>query len=283
MEVVHSGSKALEVSGRTASWAGPHQNIKAILEAAGQGTTFAVSAWMRTQNPAGAQAKFTIYINAGTGVVYLPASQPQGVNNGGYSQISGLVTVSWAEPLLDARIYIETNEAAGFFVDDVSMVEPAPAPPPPDLLTNGDMESGVDPWNCNWNCVLSSETTIVHGGTASLEVANRTASWAGPHQTITSALNSLGSGATVEASAWVRTTNSGGAQAKLTVYLNSASGVQYIPLSAFQAIFPTAFTEVSGTATLSWQAPLNEARIYLETNESADFLVDDFHLLPATP
>ncbi|MFC7483994.1 family 43 glycosylhydrolase [Luedemannella flava] len=56
------------------------------------------------------------------------------------------------------------------------------------VLTNGDMESGTTGWGVFGAGTLASDTSVVRGGSRSLAITGRTASWNGPSQNVTSKL-----------------------------------------------------------------------------------------------
>ena len=70
------------------------------------------------------------------------------------------------------------------------------------VLVNGDLEGGTNGWAAFGAGTLSSNTSVVHGGTRSLLYTGRTASWNGVSQNVTSVLTN---GKNYATSVWVRT------------------------------------------------------------------------------
>jgi hypothetical protein len=140
------------------------------------------------------------------------------------------------------------------------------------VLANADMEAGTTGWTAFGSGTLASNTSVVHGGTRSLLYTGRTASWNGTSQTVTSALTN---GRTYATSAWVRT-QSGTPTAKVTLALTANGSTSYLSLTPATAVNPNGWTQLTGTATVSWTGTLTDARFYVETTSGTDsFYVDD--------
>src|SRR5690349_8414094 len=95
------------------------------------------------------------------------------------------------------------------------------------LLTNAAMESGTTGWSAGGAGTLTSNTSVVHGGTRSLSYTGRTASWNGPSQSATSLLTN---GASFTTSVWMRT-QSGTPTGKVTLALTANGTTNYIALA----------------------------------------------------
>src|SRR5512134_3542918 len=131
----------------------------------------------------------------------------------------------------------------------------APATQTGDILTNGNMESGATGWSVFGAGTLASNTSVVHGGTRSLLHTGRTASWNGPTQSLTSKLVNGGSYTT---SIWVRT-QSGTPSAKVTLQLTANGTTSYITVAPAKTVNSTGWTQLTGTATVSWSGTLSAA------------------------
>ncbi|WP_211241482.1 non-reducing end alpha-L-arabinofuranosidase family hydrolase [Cystobacter fuscus] len=139
------------------------------------------------------------------------------------------------------------------------------------LLTNAGMESGTTGWSAMGAGTPASNTSVVHGGTRSLSYTGRTASWNGPSQSVTSL---LANGASFTTSVWMRT-QSGAPTAKVTLALTANGTTNYITL-AQGAVNASAWTQLTGTTTVSWTGTLSSATIYVETLADTDsFFIDD--------
>jgi glycosyl hydrolase family 62/carbohydrate binding protein with CBM4/9 domain len=139
------------------------------------------------------------------------------------------------------------------------------------LLTNADMESGTTGWSVFGAGSLASNTSVVHGGTHSLLRTGRTASWNGTAQAVTSVLSNNG---TYTTSVWMRT-QSGTPTGRVTLRVTAGGTTNYVTL-AQGAVNSSGWTQLSGTATVSWTGALTSATFYVETAASTDsFYVDD--------
>jgi hypothetical protein len=114
--VVHSGADSLLLTGRTASWNGPSQDLTSKVI---NGKSYTTSVWMRTQSgtPTG---KVTLAVTANGTTNYITLAQGA-VNPSGWTLLTGTTTVSWSGTLSSARIYVETSSGTdSFYIDDAS-------------------------------------------------------------------------------------------------------------------------------------------------------------------
>ncbi|GAA0835763.1 family 43 glycosylhydrolase [Streptosporangium amethystogenes subsp. fukuiense] len=139
------------------------------------------------------------------------------------------------------------------------------------LLTNGTMENGTAGWTSSGG-TLSSATDVAHAGSRSLLNSGRTAAWQGPHQNVTSALTN---GKSYTTSVWVRS-QSGTPSAKATLTLTADGTTNYLQLTPAQTVNTNGWTQLTGTATVSWTGTLTNASFYVETAAGTDGLyIDD--------
>ncbi|GAA5051534.1 hypothetical protein HNP84_006433 [Thermocatellispora tengchongensis] len=139
------------------------------------------------------------------------------------------------------------------------------------LLTNGDMESGTTGWGASGG-TLSSVTSPVHGGARALTITGRTASWNGTTQDVTAKLTN---GKSYTTSVWVRS-QSGTPSAKATLAVTADGTTGYLPLTPATTVNSGGWTELTGTATVSWSGTLTRATFYVETTAGIDgFSIDD--------
>ena len=115
--VVHGGTRSLLLTGRTAAWNGPSQNLASRLT---NGRSYTARVWMRTQSGA-PTGKVTLALTANGTTTYLNLAQGA-VNSSGWTLLTGTRTVSWNGTLSLARFYVETTAGTdSFFIDDASM------------------------------------------------------------------------------------------------------------------------------------------------------------------
>ncbi|MET8466777.1 family 43 glycosylhydrolase [Micromonospora zamorensis] len=140
------------------------------------------------------------------------------------------------------------------------------------VLTNGNVESGTTGWGVNGSGTLSTNTSVVHGGSGSLSITGRTSAWNGPSQDVTSKLTN---GKSYTTSVWVRA-QSGTPSAKATIALTANGTTNYLQLTPTADVNVNGWTQLTGTATVSWSGTLTGATFYVETAAGADsLLVDD--------
>ena len=145
-------------------------------------------------------------------------------------------------------------------------------PTNPELLTNGNIESGTTGWSVFGSGNLSADTSVVHGGTRSLLITGRTAAWNGPRQVVTSLLTN---GKSYTTSVWVRA-QTGTASAKVTLQLTANGSSSFVSLTPSTAVNASGWTLLSGTATVSWTGTLSSANLYVETaSGTSSFFIDD--------
>ncbi|MFB9474141.1 family 43 glycosylhydrolase [Nonomuraea salmonea] len=140
-----------------------------------------------------------------------------------------------------------------------------------ELLTNGGMEDGTTGWTTSGG-TLSAATGVAHAGSRSLLNSGRTAAWNGPHQNVTAKLTN---GRSYTTSVWVRS-QSGSPSAKATLTITADGTTSYHQLTPARTVGTNGWTELTGTATVSWTGTLTNASFYVETAAGTDGLyVDD--------
>jgi hypothetical protein len=238
--------------------------------------------WIKVKGVAfGAGAtSFTARVASGTsgGQVELHLDSPTGTlvgtctvpGTGGWqSWVSVSCPVSGASGTHD--LYLRFAGGTGFLLN-VNWWQFTGAGGGGNLLTNGDMESGTTGWAAFGAGTVSSTTSAVHGGSRSLSITGRTASWNGISQDVTSKLTN---GKSYTTSVWVRT-QTGSPSAKVTLALTANGATSYIQLTPATTVNSSGWTLLSGTATVSWSGTLSGATFYVETASGTDaFSIDD--------
>jgi arabinoxylan arabinofuranohydrolase len=116
--VAHGGARSLLVTGRTASWNGPGQDLTGRLIS---GRTYTTNVWVRAQTGT-PSVKVTLAATAGGATNYVQLTPATAVNAGGWTLLSGTATVSWTGALSNATLYVETTSGTdSFYIDDVSI------------------------------------------------------------------------------------------------------------------------------------------------------------------
>ncbi len=115
---VHGGARSLLLTGRTASWNGPSQDVTSKLT---NGKSYTTSVWVRSQSGT-PSAKVTLAVTANGSTSYVPLAPATAVNANGWTLLSGTATVSWSGTLTGATLYVETTAGTdGLSVDDASL------------------------------------------------------------------------------------------------------------------------------------------------------------------
>ncbi|MGW4155415.1 family 43 glycosylhydrolase [Micromonospora chersina] len=116
--VAHGGAASLSVSGRTASWNGPSQDVTSKLT---NGRSYTTTLWVRSQSGT-PTVKATVALTANGTTNYVSLTPGTAVNPDGWTRLTGTATVSWSGTLSGATFYVETASGTdGFSVDDVSL------------------------------------------------------------------------------------------------------------------------------------------------------------------
>ena len=115
--VVHGGASSLSLTGRTASWNGPSQDMTSRLTS---GRSYTTSVWVRSQSGT-PTAKATLSVTANGTTNYVQLTPATAVNSNGWTLLSGTATVSWSGTLTGARFYVETTSGTdSLYFDDAS-------------------------------------------------------------------------------------------------------------------------------------------------------------------
>ncbi|HMG20345.1 MAG TPA: carbohydrate binding domain-containing protein, partial [Kofleriaceae bacterium] len=105
-----------------------------------------------------------------------------------------------------------------------------------------------------------------------LLITGRTAAWNGPGQVVTTKLTN---GKSYAMTVWVRA-QTGNPSAKATLSLTANGTTSFVSLTPATAVNTTGWTQLSGTATVSWSGTLTSATLYVETAAGTDgLLIDD--------
>ncbi|HEX6681758.1 MAG TPA: endo-1,4-beta-xylanase [Candidatus Limnocylindrales bacterium] len=272
---VHSGSKALKVTGRTANWVGPAQGVTVGLNG-----RYDASAWVRLATPGTATAELRLKVWTSTGQVTIPLGSAA-VSDTGWTRIrADNIPVTFTGSFSKAEFWVDT--AAGtpdLLVDDVVFNVHATPPTGVDLLTNGDVENGGANWFCFSPCASSAVTSPLHTGGQALRATNRTYEWTGPAQGV-QLTNNTG----YKTSAWIRLADGAPpttALIKVKLYF-SDNTTATVPLAS-GTVTAGAWTQVhANDIQLGWTKTLTRADWWISTTSGADDLyVDDAALQPA--
>ncbi|BCY07085.1 endo-1,4-beta-xylanase [Actinoplanes sp. L3-i22] len=153
--------------------------------------------------------------------------------------------------------------------------------PTPITVLTSDFEDGtVQGWGGRSAEVLTNSTAVAHGGTHSLAVTGRTATWNGPALSV---LGTFTKGTAYTISAWVRLAD-GSDNARLSVERRTAGTATYETVVGNTAVTATGWVNLTGHYTLS--ADVDFLSVYVETASTTGSLyLDDVtaSYVPALP
>lgn len=180
------------------------------------------------------------------------------------------------DPLHGVRMYAKAIVGDAVRVTSV-MLNPQTVP---NLLKNGDMESGLSGWDCTgWAaaayCDLNHTGGDPHLGNKSTEVKNRDADWTGITQDVT---NTIAGDTTYYVESWLKMKDSAD-WARVCLYVKS-TGSGTARFSTGWTVVGTTWTLASGTMTPTWSGELSAAHLYIETAvTNQNFFADDVVLV----
>ncbi len=262
----HTGKRALEASGRTATWQGPGTNLTAVVQ---PGWTYEASAWVsikgKRKDAARLSAKLTCVGEEPTYVTLAAVT----AKKDDYKRLAGTLALPLCE-LEEVLLYAE-GPAAGVEVllDDVAL-RPLSEPLGPNLVANGDFESGISGWVA-WAGTIAP-SSIAHSGAGSVIVTARTDSWQGP---VTDLLSNATPGATYQVRGFARVQGAASAPVSVTVASTCAGEpTSYTPVAGAVGTDQD-FVEVGGS-TLVPPCELTGLSLYFEGPPAGvDLIVDD--------
>jgi hypothetical protein len=176
------------------------------------------------------------------------------------------------DPNGEVRVYGKGLSGDAVWIYSVT-VQPPPAGLNPNLITNGDLETGAAaPWVNGGDCTVaaSADGTVVHSGLWGMEVTNRLTADAGPEQTL---ISPIVSGSTYYVSLWVKMRELPDT-VSITLSLSTMGGPQDLEIARAQV--DTSWTHLMGTVTPTWSGSLLNASVSVRTDSTLkDFVLDD--------
>ena len=117
--VVHSGSYAGMVQGRTATWNGIAQSVAGVMQ---PGQLYNLSVWVRLAAADTETIQLTLKQVDGSGTAYRAIASGT-VSSNAWTQLSGQCTLSVSGTLTDLTVYVEvpSSATAAFEVDDLTL------------------------------------------------------------------------------------------------------------------------------------------------------------------
>ncbi len=160
---------------------------------------------------------------------------------------------------------------------------PAAAGTAPVTVLTSDFEDGsTQGWTPRGGATVAPSGTVAHGGTGSLAVTGRTATWQGPSLDV---LGTVEKGTQYTVSAWVRLAPGAAADsARISMHRATGGTVSYDQVAGNTAVTDGAWTQLTGRYTLATDA--DGLGLYVETaSTTGAFFLDDVTVsyVPATP
>ncbi|MFO1476512.1 MAG: carbohydrate binding domain-containing protein [Verrucomicrobiota bacterium] len=115
--VVHSGTYAASVTGRTQTYMGIAQSFAGAMTS---GQTYTISAWLRLASGSSQTMQLTMQKADGAGTTYTPIASGS-VNTSGWTQLSGQYTFTYSGSLTTLTLYAEmpSSSSNSYYIDDV--------------------------------------------------------------------------------------------------------------------------------------------------------------------
>lgn len=268
------GAQSAIVTGRTATYQGPHFDLTGVVE---QGATYAFSAFARVSGAVSDAVKLSAYVQCeGDADRYLTIDTGTATDSK-WTLLEGEVRLPAVHDcvMTTMRLYAE-GPAAGvdLYIDNVWGRQTAEAPVVENLITNSDFEAGISPWTSAFGGTISVSTAQAHGGSQSAVLTGRTSDSQGLHYDLTSTVEM---GATYVFSTFARI-SAASDPVKLTARLQ-CDGLtdQFLTLDSATAN-DTAWTFLRGELVMPAAVDcfLNDARIYVEGPAAGvDVYIDD--------
>lgn len=280
--VAHGGTRSLLTTGRTATFNGPSLNLTSKLLA---GATYQITGWARLSagTPA-TQVKLSMQRTAGGSTSYdsVGASAATGVSDSAWTQITGLYAFAEPQPT-NLVLYVESSSAtASYYLDDVTvtLISGPPGLPPNTTGLSSNFETGAQGW-AGRGATLATTTESAHGGSQALLATARQGSWAGPSYDVT---NLMFNGSTYTVTAWARLPASAGSatsQLKLSLQRDAGTITTYHTVVNSTAVSASGWTRL--TATYPVALANSKLTLYVESNDTQPFLIDDVQISYVPP
>jgi GH35 family endo-1,4-beta-xylanase len=262
----HTGKRALFATGRTETWQGPGTNLTASLS---PGWTYDASAWVSIRGKRTDSVRLTAKVTcAGEQPTFLSVAAGT-AERARYTQLAGTLELPLCE-FEELLFYAEGPEpGVELLLDDVS-IRPLSEPLGPNVVTNGDFETGIAGWVA-WAGTIAP-SSVAHGGSGSVVVTNRTDTWQGPVYDLGPGVSP---GATYKIGGFARIAGATSAPVAITVMSVCGSTTNFTPVATATGTDQD-FVELSGSYLVPACNDLTSLALYFEGPPAGvDLIVDD--------
>ncbi len=267
----HTGDNALLASGRTDTWQGPAIDVTSLVRS---GFIYDASAFVSLKHdahdapePVQLSAKVTCDGQAPTFITIASGT----AQRDDYTSLDGTLTLPLCT-ITEAILYVQGPPAGVDILIDDAALRTIGEPLGPNVVTNGTFESGVSGWFPFGSPTLSP-SNVAHGGTGSMLVTNRTATFMGPGYDLLPPVTT--DGATYLMNGWIRVSGAASAPVSLTV-MSVCDGTQAFTQVASGTATDQGFIKLSGSYVVPPCNNLSTLTMYFEGPASGvDEILDD--------
>jgi endo-1,4-beta-xylanase len=264
LSAAHSGLRSARASGRAETWQGPRHDITALTR---PGRSYGAAVWTRLAGAASASTSLTAQVTcAGQATTFVPVASAE-ASAADWVELSGSLELPECE-LREVALYVE-GPAAGvdLLVDDLSLREA----PLPNLIGNGDFESGTAGW-FNFGPAVLAASSNAHGGNNAAIATGRTDTWNGIAIDLSA---SVAARATYRAEAFLKIAGAASDRVGLTAAVTcSGQATQFLPVGSATGTSAN-WVRVAGSVTLP-NCSIQSLILYAEGPAAGvDLLLDD--------
>ncbi len=266
----HTGDRAVLATGRTDTFQGPASDVTAVVRS---GFIYEASAFVSLKHdqhdaaqPIQLSAKVTCQ---GAAPTFITAASGTAMKHE-YTALDGTLTLPLC-PITEAILYVQGPPAGvDLLVDDVAL-RTIGEPLGPNVVSNGDFETGIAGWTAFGNSALAP-SSVAHTGQGSAISTSRTATFNGPLYNL---LPVTTDGATYLANGWIRINGAASSAVSLTV-LSVCNGVQSFTSVASGTANDQGFVKLSGSYLVPPCNNLTQLSMYFEGPAAGiDEIIDD--------
>ena len=263
----HSGTNAIKISNRSAHYGAATQDIKDELLAYGQGD-YSASVWV--QYASGSDVTYIVINTVDSAGSHWFSTGSSNVGTS-YTQLSGIVNVTWTGTLSSAIMYTQSNSStADMYEDDFTLYPVFEA----NLLTNSGFEGGTTGWSAQ-TATIATDPANARSGNNAVKISNRGAAYGAATQDVKRVLLANGQ-RDYQASAWAKFA-SGSDSAFIVINTVDSNGSHWFSTSPSSV--GTSYSQLSGTLHVNWTGTLSSAIMYIQCSSSTnDMYQDDFVL-----